>query len=1297
MRASSLDSNQGAATLPFALNNNFLTVNAVNTINNKSDDVELEGEDGRDLIINTGNHVTINGGTGNDTITGSNIYDDLFMFAYNHGNDVITNFGNRDTLQITAGTLSTTKSNNDIIVSVKKSNTTGKVTLKGAANIDIKKSGNALIADVINYIDNTKNKKKVNGTDGRDFITSTGSNVTVVPGKGDDTVEGSDYYGDWFIFSYADGNNLITNFSANDSLKASDDGTITTQPSGDDAIVTITKSKMSSKITLEGAANLPFIIKNNILTVKGVPTLESSADDTKLTGTSVDEYLIGRHENISIQAGKGNDTIEGSEYGETFIFSYASNDDVILNFGENDTLKSTSGNITSVEKKDNDLLVTITKGSTSGTILLKNAATLKYKFNTSALWIDRINYIEATKNNQKVSGTTDIDYITNSEYENVTIQAGKGNDTIEGSDEYGEQFWFSYASDDDVILNFGVNDTLKITSGTMSTAKSGNDFIVTATKNNTVGKITLQGVADYNFKKSDAYLIVDNVNRIVNTRNKTLVGGTDGNDFISNTDYSNVTIDGAGGNDTLDGSDSFGDVFVFNALGGEDIITNFNANDTLKITEGSISSRTKVGNDYVVNVRDSNYIGTITLKGSGALDFKQRDSTLIVGGVNPMVNSSNKKKIVGTDFDDRITNSGSKVTINGAGGNDTIEGSSYGEIFQFSSDGGNDVILNFGKNDSLQIVGGSIKSREQNGDDYVVTVKSQIYTGTITLKNAGHYLFNEAGNVLTVANVNYMSNSTDGIKVTGTGKADFITNSGQNVTLGGGAGNDTFEGSTFGETYLFAYTGGSDVITNFGLNDTLQITSGTLSTTKSGDDLLVKATKSGKSSTMTLKGAGNYNFKKSGSALFVDNINEIINDVDKKKITGTGGRDYIANTGENVTIQAGKGDDVITGSDLFGERFLFSYASGNDTITNFSLGDTIQSTSGTLSYKQSGNDVIVTIKKGSTSGTVVLQDAAGYVFKQTNTYLTVETVNEIDNGDDNIKVTGTTGRDYIVNTGENVSIQSGKGNDTIDGSIFGETFMFSYLAGNNLITNFGSNDTIRNTSGTMSCKVNGDDVIVSITKSKTTATITLEGAAVYSDLIKKTNAALYVDGINVIENTEDSQKITGTTGRDCIVNTGEKVTIQAGKGNDLITGSDSFGERFLFSYASGDDTITNFGLGDTIQSTSGTPSFKQSGNDYIVSIKKSGQKSVGTITLTDAAENYSLIKSGSNLIASPKMTSSANAPEEYWFMSEQSIDDVSPLDQIVENETVIDLPADFMSEVLKRKSNDVITSTRRVD
>ena len=238
--------------------------------------------------------------------------------------------------------------------------------------------------------------------------------------------------------------------------------------------------------------------------------------------------------------------------------------------------------------------------------------------------------------------------------------------------------------------------------------------------------------------------------------------------------------------------------------------------------------------------------------------------------------------------------------------------------------------------------------------------------------------------------MNTINNAQSDIKVNGTTRDDYIINSGENVTIQAGKGNDTLVGSDEAESFWFSYASGADVITNFGVNDTLKCTSGSIASVRTvGDDVIVSLKKSSTVGTVTLQGAAQYDFRKSGAYLTA--INRIENKKNKIKVTGTTGDDHIINYGSNVTIQAGKGNDTITGSD-YAEQFWFSYASGNDVITNFGLNDTIRCTSGAFSSIETiDNDIVISMEKGSTVGTVRLKDAAtNYTLTQNGSYITAQ-------------------------------------------------------------------------------------------------------------------------------------------------------------------------------------------------------------------------------------------------------------------------------------------------------------------
>ena len=956
------------------------------------------------------------------------------------------------------------------------------------------------------------------------------------------------------------------------------------------------------------------------------------------------------------------------------------------------------------------MIVTIKKsGKTEvGTITLQGAGDYNFVKSGSNLIVEDVNYVTVNADNKKFEGTTGKDYITNADgHDGVSMQGGKGDDTFEGSTA-GEVFMFSYGSGNDVITNFGESDSLICTSGSISAVDTeGDDVIVTLkrSKQTEVGKITLQGAAALNLKKTGTKLTVETVNTITSNNDGETLRGSDGRDLINSTNE-NVVIIGSAGDDTITGSDTFGELYQFTSLDGGNVITNFGSADTLQITKGSIYSTVLSNdkNDLIVKTGKASTAGKITLQGAG--DFYERGlliksgKYLFIDDIEYVVNrNDNAKKSGSSNKRTYLVNSGDNVTLGGGGStNDTLEGTDgKKETYLFGAASGEDLILNFGEEDTLYVNSGSISSRERVGNDYVVDVKSSKASGSVTLKGAGRYVFDQGGKnngFITVRHVNYVNNDADGVKVTGTGGADYIFNGGQNVSIQAGKGDDTIEGSNYGEVMMFSYASDNDVVLNFGKNDSLVSTSGKITAVENvGNDTTVTIKKSKTTSTVTLNNTKNYFFEYNDTLLTVNDINVIDNGDDGAMLTGTSGRDYIINTGENVTIQAGAGNDTIDGSDKYGDTFLFSYLAGDNVITNFRSNDTLKSTNGTLTYEKVNDDVVVTLTKSKTSGTVTLQGAADYNFTNKNNVLTVDAVNTIENHDADKKVTGTSGRDYITNDAEGVTIQSGKGNDTIDGSIFGETFMFSYAAGNNVITDFGVNDTLRNTSGTMTLKKNGDDYVVTIKKDSTSGTVTLKGAGDYN-LVKSGNNIVVKNPPTVITNDKDKIKVVGTKEAEYIYNVGTNVTIQAGAGNDTIDGS-NYGERFLFSYASGDDVILNFGLGDTIQSTTGTLSFKQSGDDYVVSIIKSGKNEVGTVTLKDAAENYTLQKSGSTyLVARPK-SMSANVTEEegYWFLDEAEAEtpEESPLSEIVSTDASVELNDDLMSDALNRKSNALLS------
>ena len=1087
-------------------------------ISNSSANTLVVGTSGRDYISLNDNKsgVTVRGAEGDDLIYGDTI-GHVYQLGIGGGNDTIYGFNKNDTIQFHGNTQWRCETiGNDIFISAYDST----FLLKDAVGIDTinvmsgykpagiiqnqKKStvvsgtaGNDFINNgassvTINgdagndtlYNGWAASLSAVNGGAGNDLIFSASGYVTIDGGAGNDTVYtniSSSRRGRVYAFNASSGSDVVIGYNSYDTINITDGAAFSTTKSGDDVIVKVGSARMTLKDAAAQTLNI----------VRFINPINNAKNGVKITGTSGVDSITNSGSGVTINGGTGNDTITGSDNAELFQFAYNHGTNVITNFGINDSLQMTGGKSMTYKTVGKNVVVTIASGSTKSTVKLLNAAEFDFQQSGNVLFVKPdFNYIINKNDNSLAAGTSDDDYIINTG-ENVTIQPGKGNDTVEGDNDYGELFLFAYTSGNNVITNFGKNDTLRATSGALSTSASGDDMVVTIASGTKKSTVTLQGTAGHTFLQSGSYLMIDDVNYIDNNKNNMLITGTGYRDYIIN-NGSGVTIEGSGRNDTIE-TCALAEMICFAADGGQDYVTNFGKNDTLKIASGEIQSTVVLGDDLIINVKSGSYAGSITLGKAASLtsSLHSDGEYLYYDPVNYITNRTSKKKVVGTSGNDYITNSASKVTIQSGAGNDTLEGSNYGELYLFASKGGNNVITNFGKNDTLKVTSGGIKSVKQLGDDYVVSLNG----GSVTLKNTGNFIFKQSGNVLTVDDINVITESDDKIKITGTTGRDLITSTGSGVTIASGKGNDTITGSdTYGELFQFAYTSGDNVITNFGVNDTLKATSGGLKYQKSGDDEIVSISSGTTVSTVTLKGAGNYAFNRNGKILTAFSV--LLNEDDNVKVIGTSMADSIKNTGEGVSIQSGKGNDTITGSDN-GEVFMFAYNHGSNVITNFGENDTLKATNGTLTYDKSGKNIVVSIKGATATGKVTLTNAANFEFVQSGNVLTVKNISMLENDDDKVKFVGTNDDDWMINSGENVTIEGKGGDDTIEASGNGKQLIrFGAGDGNDVILNFGKTDTLKITSGSISnYYASGSDYIIEAEKSNYSGSVTLKNVS----------------------------------------------------------------------------------------------------------------------------------------------------------------------------------------------------------
>ena len=249
----------------------------------------------------------------------------------------------------------------------------------------------------------------------------------------------------------------------------------------------------------------------------------------------------------------------------------------------------------------------------------------------------------------------------------------------------------------------------------------------------------------------------DGNDEIYNVGNYSSILGGKGNDSIDNF-ADNVTINGGAGNDYIFSAGEE-NIFQYASGDGKDSIFGYSENDTIQITSGKLKNATVKGMDVILNVGS----GSITLEDAAGKNINILDSagnltSTSLSGVLELTskadtfeNRTDNLTLKALGGNDKITNYGANVTIDGGTGhdriyiedgenniviggkgNDTITNNG-GEnvLYKYATGDGNDVIYGFTENDSLQITKGSVTSITTSGNDTVL----KIGTGSITLKD----------------------------------------------------------------------------------------------------------------------------------------------------------------------------------------------------------------------------------------------------------------------------------------------------------------------------------------------------------------------------------------------------------------------------------------------------------------------------------------------------------------------------------------------------------------------------------
>ncbi|MBR4152674.1 MAG: calcium-binding protein [Selenomonadaceae bacterium] len=819
-----------------------------------------------------------------------------------------------------------------------------------------------------------------------------------------------------------------------------------------------------------------------------------------------------------------------------------------------------------------------------------------------------------SSSNTLISGTSGHDSIFNKspglgyKYEgnNVTIETYKGSDTIENY--YGDSVSIDTGTDNDYVLN-----------------NNGNNITIISGK----GNDTVYNYGCYTSGYREGY----------HGSSISIYSGT-GDDYIANEGGSSVTIDAGAGNDTINSRNS-----------------------------NNVTINTGAGNNFVSVYGGSN-IEIIGSTGKDTAYNYASNVTIDTGAGN-----------------DSIYAEGTNITVIGGTGNDSIKSNGTNVLFKYTEGDGNDRIEGISMTDTLQIGGGKgTYSSQASGEDIIITVgdgkitlvgavgksvyieckKSSASKNTWKLNGTTATYGTSGKTLVTVKGVKSIDGLSLNDKVVMVAKSSLGTSK---ITISNGYtlkladdvdktskttnswsyGNSTATYKQKNTAYYSLASNKKSISFNKATNKTLATINGVKSASGlsiSGKVIKVPNSIVGASKNVTLNNNGNdYQF---------------VTSVSKATLKGGNANDTVKIAGNNTTINAGKGNDLVSLSSAAKNNVIvYKNGDGSDTINGFDENDTLKITSGTAKVTTSGSDVIFTVGSGKITITggknkeFKYIDAGGeHIYKKNSGDEKIITLT--DDYDEEIytmgsklrtvdasaveldlKIIGNKYMNKIDGGAGNDTLIGGKSNDTITGRGGADVFVYSEGDGNDIITDYEEEDFISIASGAASFKVEGQDIIVTVGTGTKKGTITLKNAAdkvisyIEDDEEKTfgdTTSDVEVKGktVTISENyTDDSFDLSGyaktiktinasAVTRDLkIMANSNANSIIGGAGNDILIGdkgNDTLkggngSDTFLYNSGDGDDVIIDYADEDKIKIASGTiKSVKQSGNDVVLTV-----------------------------------------------------------------------------------------------
>ncbi len=950
-------------------NTNSVTVTGSNMTSSLGNDV-LAGIDRVSLAASSGNDVmdasgffngpvTLNAGSGNNTLMGGGgNYDDSLSGSF--VNDWVVGTGNVDwtlsSINAITATLFGTNRGNDYLLGINHASLTG-----GAGN------------NIINAVNFTQGSVVLIGLGGTDFLNGGSGNDTLSGGTENDTIFG--FSGTDRLVESGDGNFKLTNSAltgimGTDILNGIDEADLTASDTlGDNLDASefsngpVTLRGQGGNDTLSGGTGADCLLGGN-----GTDSLVASRSDAggsiaiiltdnNLAQTAQGTDVLSSIERASLTGGSGNDSL--------LAFGFTGNVTLIGNLGD-DLLAGGSGNDSLDGKGDQDTLA----AGGNGNIFLGLSA---------------------------VTGTVGVgsDSFTNIEFASLT--GGSGDNVIDASGFTGGATLRGLAGRDtltggegDDLLDGGsdaVVDTALMKSNAAVIVLNGNNF--SGQGNDTLTDIDAYGVIG---GSNDQIISASTFNHPV------LLNGAGGADYLIGSPFADTLIGGAG-NDTITGGASpdeiYGDEIDGSGNGVDHLVESTNNNMVLTATSftvggdtdtlSNIESASLTGGNAANDINAAAFTGAVTLIGG------QGDDTLSAPSASSSLNGG-----IGDDLAVLSRDSSFTISNSGAVGAATYDFTAIDRVSLTAGAGANNLdASNFAGPVTLRGLGGNDTLRGSAFSD-VLDGGSGLLDRVVATGDSNYQL----SNFLLVS-----------------GFPDVISGFEQ-ASLTGGAGNNSFDSSTFTGTVTLDGQGGADSLVGTSQNDLLKggigddtITGGLGADTmdgEAGEDVLAETGDVNFILTATsLSGLGGDQIANFEFAVLAGTSANVGNSFDASAVSfpvflvGGGGDDTLAGGTNNDVIDGGFGTDTAT----------YDVGNANVTLT----GSNIQGL---------GNDVLVSIEA------FIIQGGNGPNIFDASAFDGAVTMR---GGGGNDLLIGSPNADVLQGQNNDDTIIGNSGNDTIDG------------------------------------------------------------------------------------------------------------------------------------------------------------------------------------------------------------------------------------------------------------------------